>query len=118
MFLLFLFFFVFRLVTALGVVILGARQRMWVCLVLGIGLLVVEPCAIVVALCGGAGTRGLVWTDLVLCGLAVVAWAAGVRFRAGHGDSAARREVSHLPLLYLIWIVLELAVALVVRALA
>jgi hypothetical protein len=115
---LFLFLFVFRVVTALGVVILAARQRMWLCLALGVGLLVIEPCSIVVAILGGGrAAHGLAWTYLATGGLAVAAWRAGVRFRVRHGDTESRREVSHLPLLYSVWLVLELALALALHAL-
>lgn len=118
MFLVYLVFLVFRLATALAVIILAARQRMWMSLVFGVGLLVVEPCCFVVAILGGDGGAGAVlWTYLAVGGLALAGWRAGARFRARHGDSASRREVSHLPLLYSVWIVLAFVVALAFHAL-
>jgi hypothetical protein len=107
-----LFFFVLRLVTSLGVAVLAARQRMWLCMVVGLALLVGEPWAVLVALGGDSSASHGPVVYSVLAGLAVLGWVAGRRFRGRHGDSAARREVSELPLLHALLVAVEVIVAL------
>jgi hypothetical protein len=87
-------FALFRLIVATGAAVLAARQRMW-------------ACAAFAAL--SAGLLGLV---------AFCAWHAGAAFRARVGDSTLRREASELPLLYLVLVVLEAAIALPIIHLA
>jgi hypothetical protein len=90
-----------RLITSLGVVILAARQRMWASMVVGLALLVIEPCAVIAALrSDGPWIHGLLRAYLAMAVLAVLGWRAGVRFRTRHGDSELRREATELPLLH------------------
>lgn len=112
MFLLFLFFFVLRLVTSLGVAVLATRQRMWLCMVVGVALLVGEPWAVVVAVRGGRSASDAAVVYAGLAGVAVLGWVAGRRFRRRHGESALRREVSELPLLHAFLVAVEVLVGL------
>ena len=97
-----MFLLLFRFITSLGLVILAARQRMWSCMLVGLALLVVEPSALVAAVRGdGPWAARVALAYVLMAALAVLGWAAGRRFRARHGDTEPRREVSELPLLHL-----------------
>lgn len=90
-----------RVVASLGVVILAARQRMWLYTLVCLALLVIEPWAVVAALrTEGPWVDGLLRAYLAMMTLATLGWVTGHHFRAGHDDSMWRREVLELPLLH------------------
>lgn len=102
-------FALFRLIVATGAAVLAARQRMWACAVFAALLALLDPILVLVVPRSSASVAAL---SAGLLGLfAICAWHAGAAFRARAGDSTLRREASELPLLYLVLVVLEAAIA-------